>query len=63
MTSIRRDINKRNKKYITLTHREIWNSLGYNQEQFINYVLSIKEDWMTWENNRRASDKIGRAHV
>lgn len=50
---IKRDLHFRNKRFQTLIKKEIWEALGYTEEQYIEHFLNLMESWMNWENNRK----------
>lgn len=50
---IKRDLHIRNNSFQTLIKKEIFEALGYTEEQYIEHFLNLMESWMNWENNRK----------
>lgn len=57
ITSIKRDLYKRNNKFLDISSFDIWKKLPYTKEELIEHIESLFEPWMNWENNGRASKK------
>jgi hypothetical protein len=60
---IKQSLSSKQKEYCEMSNTLIWDKikrlLGYNRQEFISYIESQFEPWMTWDNHGR-SPKLGK---